>query len=52
MGYNYTFKELLERSERVAWRIEDLIVIDPFDSVHSYNFVLTGQRADVKALLN
>jgi hypothetical protein len=25
MGYNYTFKDLLERSERVAWRIEDLI---------------------------
>jgi len=30
-------------------RIEDLIVIDPFDSVHAYNFVLTNQRADVKA---
>jgi len=30
-------------------RIEDLIVIDPFDTVHSYNFVLTDQRADVKA---
>ncbi len=30
-------------------RIEDLIVIDPFDPVHSYNFVLTNQRADVKA---
>ncbi|MBX7144670.1 MAG: TraM recognition domain-containing protein [Oligoflexia bacterium] len=30
-------------------RIEDLIVIDPFDSMHSYNFVLTNQRADVKA---
>ena len=30
-------------------RIEDLIVIDPFDSVHSYNFVMTEQRADVKA---
>ena len=25
MGYNYTFKDLLERSERVTWRIEDLI---------------------------
>ncbi len=25
MGYNHTFKDLLERSERVAWRIEDLI---------------------------
>ncbi len=33
----------------VTGRIEDLIVIDPFDTVHSYNFVLTGQRADVKA---
>ena len=33
----------------VTGRIEDLIVIDPFDSVHSYNFVLTNQRADVKA---
>lgn len=30
-------------------RLEDLIVIDPFDSVHSYNFVMTNQRADVKA---
>lgn len=30
-------------------RIEDLIVIDPFDSVHCYNFVLTEQRPDVKA---
>lgn len=30
-------------------RIEDLIVIDPFDPVHSYNFVLTDQRPDVKA---
>ena len=25
MGYNHSFKDLLERSERVAWRIEDLI---------------------------
>lgn len=33
----------------VTGRIEDLIVIDPFDSVHAYNFVLTNQRADVKA---
>lgn len=33
----------------VTGRIEDLIVVDPFDAVHSYNFVLTGQRADVKA---
>ena len=33
----------------VTGRIEDLIIIDPFDSVHSYNFVLTSQRPDVKA---
>jgi hypothetical protein len=33
----------------VTGRIEDLIVIDPFDSVHAYNFVLTSQRPDVKA---
>ncbi len=33
----------------VTGRIEDLIVIDPFDTVHSYNFVLTNQRPDVKA---
>ncbi len=33
----------------ITGRIEDLIVIDPFDSVHAYNFVLTNQRADVKA---
>lgn len=33
----------------VTGRIEDLVIIDPFDSVHSYNFVLTNQRADVKA---
>lgn len=33
----------------VTGRIEDLIVIDPFDSIHAYNFVLTNQRADVKA---
>lgn len=30
-------------------RIEDLIVVDPFDPVHSYNFVLTNQRPDVKS---
>ena len=30
-------------------RIEDLIVIDPFDPVHSYNFVMTKQRPDIKA---
>jgi hypothetical protein len=33
----------------VTGRIEDLIVIDPFEAVHSYNFVMTNQRADVKA---
>lgn len=33
----------------VSGRIEDLIVIDPFDPVHAYNFVMTNQRADVKA---
>ena len=30
-------------------RIEDLVVVDPFDPVCSYNFVFTTQRADVKA---
>ena len=34
---------------QITGRIEDLIVIDPFDTVHAYNFVLTDQRADVKA---
>jgi len=33
----------------ISGRIEDLIVIDPFDPLHAYNFVMTGQRADVKA---
>ncbi|HMO02152.1 MAG TPA: TraM recognition domain-containing protein [Oligoflexia bacterium] len=33
----------------ITGRIEDLIVIDPFDPIHSYNFLLTSQRADVKA---
>jgi len=33
----------------VTGRIEDLIIVDPFDSVHAYNFVMTPQRADVKA---
>ena len=33
----------------ITGRIEDLIVVDPLDSVHCYNFVLTNQRADVKA---
>lgn len=33
----------------ITGRAEDLIVIDPFDPVCSYNFVFTTQRADVKA---
>lgn len=33
----------------VTGRIEDVIVVDPFDPVHSYNFVMTNQRSDVKA---
>lgn len=33
----------------VTGRIEDLIIVDPFEAVHSYNFVMTNQRADVKA---
>jgi hypothetical protein len=33
----------------VTGRIEDLIVIDPFETLHAYNFVMTNQRADVKA---
>lgn len=33
----------------VTGRIEDLIVVDPFEPVHAYNFVMTNQRADVKA---
>ena len=33
----------------VAGRIEDVIVVDPFDPIHSYNFVQTDQRADVKS---
>ncbi|MCC6934031.1 MAG: TraM recognition domain-containing protein [Deltaproteobacteria bacterium] len=33
----------------ITGRIEDLIVIDPFDPVCAYNFVFTTQRADVKA---
>lgn len=33
----------------ITGRIEDLIVIDPFDSIHAYNFVMTNQRPDVKA---
>lgn len=30
-------------------RIEDLIVIDPLDPIHSYNFCLTDQKAEIKA---
>lgn len=30
-------------------RLEDLIVVDPFDPVHSYNIVLTEQRPEIKA---
>ena len=30
-------------------RIEDLVVVDPFDPVCAYNFVFTTQRQDVKA---
>lgn len=30
-------------------RIEDLIIVDPFDPVHCYNFLLTDQRPDVKS---
>ena len=25
MGYNYSFKDVLDRAERVTWRVEDLI---------------------------
>jgi hypothetical protein len=33
----------------VTGRIEDLIVVDPFEPTHAYNFCMTEQRADVKA---
>lgn len=33
----------------ITGRIEDLVVIDPLSPIHSYNFVATHQRADVKA---
>ncbi len=33
----------------ITGRIEDLIVVDPFNPVCSYNFVFTTQREDVKA---
>jgi hypothetical protein len=34
---------------QITGRIEDLIIIDPLKPLHSYNFVATSQRADVKA---
>ena len=33
----------------IAGRIEDLVIIDPFDPVCAYNFVFTDQKPDVKA---
>lgn len=33
----------------ITGRIDDVIVVDPFDPVCAYNFVFTTQRADVKA---
>ncbi len=33
----------------ITGRIEDIVVVDPFDPVCAYNFVFTTQRADVKA---
>lgn len=33
----------------ITGRIEDLVVVDPFDPVHAYNYVMTTQRSDVKA---
>jgi hypothetical protein len=33
----------------ITGRMEDIIVVDPFDPVCAYNFVFTTQRADVKA---
>ncbi|MCB0322073.1 MAG: TraM recognition domain-containing protein [Bdellovibrionales bacterium] len=33
----------------ITGRIEDVIVVDPFDPVCAYNFVFTTQRPDVKA---
>ena len=33
----------------ITGRVEDLIVVDPFDPVCCYNFVFTPQRPDVKA---
>ncbi len=33
----------------ITGRIEDLVVIDPLNPIHSYNFVETTQRPDVKA---
>ncbi len=33
----------------ITGRIEDIVVVDPFDPVCAYNFVFTTQRPDVKA---
>lgn len=33
----------------ITGRIEDIVVVDPFDPVCAYNFVFTTQRADVKS---
>lgn len=33
----------------ITGRMEDLIVVDPFDPAYTYNFVFTTQRPDVKA---
>lgn len=33
----------------ITGRIEDVVVVDPFDPVCAYNFVFTTQRPDVKA---
>jgi len=33
----------------ITGRLEDVIVVDPFEPIHAYNFVMTNQRADVKA---
>lgn len=33
----------------ITGRIEDVLVVDPFDPVCAYNFVFTTQRPDVKA---
>jgi len=33
----------------ITGRLEDVIIVDPFEPIHAYNFVMTNQRADVKA---